>query len=99
MAATEEYPPNVRLATEKLAPLRVAVVVVRLTTRDPMTFVDGEFDLVANRHSSFNTGEVAHILSPSDTFFLHAAGPRTVGAYLAGGVHRQSTVAGVDSRY
>lgn len=69
VVATEEYPPNVRLATERLAPLGVAVEVVKLTTRDAMPFADGEFDLVVNRHSAFNSGEVARILASSGTFF------------------------------
>jgi hypothetical protein len=33
-----------------------------------MPFADGEFDLVLNRHSSLNAGEVARILAPGGTF-------------------------------
>lgn len=68
MAATEEYPPNFRLATERLGPLGVQVTSVRLTRTDPMPFADGEFELVINRHAAFNCREVARILSPGGTF-------------------------------
>lgn len=59
VVATEEYPPNLRLASERLSPLGVDVVDVRLTDYDPMPFAEGEFDLVLNRHSAFNGDELA----------------------------------------
>ena len=68
VVATEEYPPNIRLSTARLAPLGVRVVEVRLTDHDPMPFADGEFDLVLNRHAAFNAGEVARILAPGGVF-------------------------------
>jgi len=66
--ATEDYPPNFRLATERLAPLGVQVVDVPLGDDAPMPFTDGEFDLVLNRHSAFNAREAARILAPSGVF-------------------------------
>ena len=68
VVATEEYLPNLKLASERLSPLGVDVVDVRLTDYDPMPFADGEFDLVLNRHSAFNPREVARILAPDGTF-------------------------------
>ena len=68
VVVTEEYPPNLELASERLSPLGVDVVDVRLTDYDPMPFADGEFDLVLNRHSAFNPREVARILAPDGTF-------------------------------
>jgi SAM-dependent methyltransferase len=68
VVATEEYPPNFRLATRRLAPLGVQVVDVHLTDMDPMPFADGEFELVLDRHSAFNPREVARILAPGGTF-------------------------------
>jgi SAM-dependent methyltransferase len=68
VVATEDYPPNFRLATERLAPFGVRVVDVPLTDVDWMPFADGEFDLVLNRHSGFNAGEVARILAPGGAF-------------------------------
>lgn len=68
VVATENYPPNFKLATERLSPLGVRVVDVRLADDGPMPFADGEFDLVLNRHSGFNAGEVARVLAPGGTF-------------------------------
>jgi SAM-dependent methyltransferase len=68
VVATEDYPPNFRLATERLAPLGVQVVDVPLTDIGSMPFSSGEFDLVLNRHSGFNSKEVARILAPGGTF-------------------------------
>jgi len=68
VVATEEYPPNLQLASGRLSPLGVDVVDVRLTDCDPMPFAKGEFDLVLNRHSAFNPREVARILAPGGTF-------------------------------
>ena len=68
VVTTEEYPPNLKLATERLSSLGVKVVDVRLTDCDPMPFAKDEFDLVLNRHSAFNPGEVARILAPGGTF-------------------------------
>jgi len=68
VVATEEYPPNLRLATERLSRFGVRVVDVPLTDYDPMPFADGEFDLVLNRHSGLNAREVARILAPGGRF-------------------------------
>jgi SAM-dependent methyltransferase len=68
VVATEGYPPNFKLATERLAPLGVNVVEVQLTEDEPMPFDDGEFELVLNRHAAFNPREVARILAPGGTF-------------------------------
>jgi SAM-dependent methyltransferase len=68
VVVTEDYEPNVKLATERLAPLGVQVVNVPLTDFDPMPFLDEEFDLVLNRHAGFNAQEVARILAPDGVF-------------------------------
>ena len=68
VAVTEDYPPNVKLATERLSPFGVQVVDVPLTDVDLMPFADNEFDLVLNRHSGFNAEEVARLLAPGGTF-------------------------------
>jgi SAM-dependent methyltransferase len=68
VVVTEDYPPNVQLAAERLAPLGVRVVDVALNRYTPMPFADGEFDLVLNRHSGTNPAEVARILAPGGTF-------------------------------
>ncbi|HET6596394.1 MAG TPA: methyltransferase domain-containing protein [Anaerolineales bacterium] len=68
VVATEDYPPNFKLACERLAPFGAIVVKVPLTDHSPLPFGDGEFDLVLNRHSSFNPREVARILVIEGTF-------------------------------
>ena len=68
VAVTEEYPPNIRLAQERLTPLGVQVVAAELCHTCPLPFADGEFDLVINRHSGLNMEEVARVLSPGGRF-------------------------------
>jgi SAM-dependent methyltransferase len=68
VCVTEEYPPNFKLATERLTPFGVRVVDVGQNIDEPMPFTDGEFDLVLNRHSGFNPKEIARILSPGGVF-------------------------------
>lgn len=68
VVVTEHYPPNLKLAMERLAPFEVTVVDVQLSDDDPMPFADGEFDLVLNRHAAFNPNEVARVLTFGGTF-------------------------------
>jgi SAM-dependent methyltransferase len=68
VVVTEDYAPNVKLATERLALLGVQVCEVSLTEHSPLPFADGAFDLVLNRHSGFNPAEVARILVPGGVF-------------------------------
>ncbi|MGD9099078.1 MAG: methyltransferase domain-containing protein [Anaerolineae bacterium] len=68
VVATEDYAPNVKLATERLAPLGVQVKEASLLAHGPMPFADGEFELVLNRHSGFNPVEVARVLTPGGVF-------------------------------
>jgi len=66
--ATEDYPPNLRLAGERLAPFGVQVIDAPVTDAGLMPFRDGAFDLVLNRHSGFNAWEVARILAEGGAF-------------------------------
>lgn len=68
VVATEDYAPNVRLATERLTPAGAVVVEAKLSDDAPLPFADGEFDLVLNRHSGLNCAEVARILVPGGSF-------------------------------
>ena len=68
VVTTEDYPPNVALARERLEPLGARVEVVALLRDGPMPFDDGEFDLVINRHSGLNASEVGRILAPGGAF-------------------------------
>jgi hypothetical protein len=68
VVATEHYPPNFKLATERLAPFGARVIDVQLSDFGRMPFEDAEFDLVLNRHAAFNPNEVARLLTVSGTF-------------------------------
>lgn len=68
VVATEEWPPNLALARQRLTPLGVEVRDVHITDEDPLPFENGEFELVLNRHSAFNAGEIERILTPGGSF-------------------------------
>ncbi|MBN1903149.1 class I SAM-dependent methyltransferase [Candidatus Sumerlaeota bacterium] len=64
VTVTEDYPPNFKLAVERLAPLGVRVVNCDYNT----PFADEEFDLVLNRHTAINARDVFRILTPGGVF-------------------------------
>jgi SAM-dependent methyltransferase len=68
VVVTEDYPPNVELASSRLGPLGVQVKVVELTADGVLPFEDDEFELVLNRHSGLNPSEVTRILARGGTF-------------------------------
>ena len=68
VVATEHYPPNFKLATERLAPFGAMVIDIQLSDFGLMPFEDGEFDLIMNRHAAFNPDEVARALAAGGTF-------------------------------
>jgi hypothetical protein len=68
VVATEHYPPNFNLATERLSPFGAKVMDVQLSDFGLMPFADTEFDLVLNRHAAFNPNEVARVLTLGGTF-------------------------------
>jgi SAM-dependent methyltransferase len=70
--ATEGYAPNIRLARQRLEPLGVRVYEVEDDTRLP--FGDAEFDLVINRHESYEPAEVLRILRPGGRFVTQQVG-------------------------
>ena len=77
MAATESWPPNAALATKRLHPRGVVVVVTSDEPRLP--FADEAFDLVTSRHPiSVRWGEIARVLRPGGTYFAQQIGPATV---------------------
>ena len=68
VVATEHYPPNFKLATQRLSPFGAKVIDVQLSDFGRMPFADAEFDLVLNRHAAFNPDEVARVLTVDGTF-------------------------------
>lgn len=72
--ATEGYAPNLPVAQARLAPLGVRVVAVGADDRLPLA--DGRFDLVINRHESFDAAEVRRVLRPGGVFVTQQVGGR-----------------------
>jgi len=67
-AATEGYPPNVALCREKLLPLGIDF----RPADEP--FEDNRFDVVLNRHGSFDPAEVWRVLKPGGVFITQQVG-------------------------
>jgi SAM-dependent methyltransferase len=68
VAVTEDYPPNVALARERLGPLGVLVREASSGEVAALPFADGEFELVLNRHSGIPCAEIARVLVPGGVF-------------------------------
>jgi SAM-dependent methyltransferase len=68
VAVTVGYAPNLRLVRERLGPLGVEVIESKTPLYDELPFESDSFDLVINRHSGFNIGEVERVLAPGGTF-------------------------------
>ncbi len=71
-AATENYPPNVQLCREVLLPLGIDFRPGDANEKLP--FADGNFDLVINRHGSFNPTEIYRVLRPGGIFITQQVG-------------------------
>lgn len=71
-AATEGYPPNVQLCRETLLPLGIDF----RECGDPsaIPWPDGVFDLILNRHGSFDAGELYRLLKPGGRFLTQQVG-------------------------
>ena len=73
VAATEEWPPNLALARERLAPFGGEVANAAGT--DPLPFADAAFDLVLARHPyGVPWEEIARVLAPGGTFLAQLIG-------------------------
>ena len=62
VVVTEGYPPNLKLARERLEPLGVRVIQADNDEYSPIPFEYSEFALVLNRHGALNVDEIARIL-------------------------------------
>lgn len=71
-SVTEAYPPNVELCKQKLAPLGIRVE--RVFEDDMLPFDDASFDIVINRHESFNVPEVRRVLKSGGVFITQQVG-------------------------
>jgi hypothetical protein len=70
--ATEGYTPNIAVAKERLSPLGVNVYPV--TDDSQLPFAEGEFDLILNRHESYDPREVWRVLSDGGVFLTQQVG-------------------------
>ena len=71
-SATEGYPPNVELCRQTLTALGIDFREV--TDYANMPFADESFDLIINRHGSFDAGELYRILKPNGLFLTQQVG-------------------------
>lgn len=71
-AATEGYPPNVKLCGEKLLPLGIDFRECNDPSKVP--FEDGSFDLVINRHGDFDAKELHRLLRQNGLFITEQVG-------------------------
>ena len=71
-AATEGYPPNVRLCRERLLPLGVDLRECADASNVP--FADASFDLVTDRHGDFDPRELKRLLKPGGIFITQQVG-------------------------
>ena len=71
-AATEGYPPNVKLCRERLLPLGIEL----RECRDPaqIPFDDESFDIIINRHGDFYPPEIRRLLKPGGLFITQQVG-------------------------
>lgn len=71
-AATEGYPPNVKLCAGQLLPLGIDFKECRDPARIP--FEDASFDLMLNRHGSFDPAEAFRLLRQNGIFLTEQVG-------------------------
>ncbi len=72
ICATEGYAPNLPVARHRLEPLGVRVVAVGDDDRLP--FPDAHFDLVIDRHESYDPHEIFRVLQPDGMFLTQQVG-------------------------
>ena len=78
--ATEGYPPNVGVASDRLRPLGVDLVWTYCDDNDKvpqcgsLPFKDDSFDLIVDRHEAFIASEVYRVLRPAGTFVTQQVG-------------------------
>jgi hypothetical protein len=71
--ATEPYPPNLPVATARLAPLGVDV---RAGSGSTLPVGDGEVTLVLNRHGLLDPAQTARVLAPHGVLLTQQVGSR-----------------------
>jgi len=69
---SEQYPPNVELCNKVLSPL--GITVKQPISDHELPFDDEMFDIIINRHESFDMAEVSRILKPKGIFVTQQVG-------------------------
>lgn len=72
ISVTEGWEPNLLLCKERLKPLGIAVKCVY--DDDKLEYPNEQFDLVINRHESFDVAEVYRVLKPGGYFITQQVG-------------------------
>lgn len=70
--ATEGYPPNIPVARERLEP--IGVTLCPIGEDDQLPLDDAAFELVINRHESYDPAEVLRVLQPDGVFVTQQVG-------------------------
>ncbi len=73
-SVTESYPPNVELCKRNLSPLGIEVR--KIDDDRAIPFPTDKFDIVINRHESFDGGEVSRVLKSGGYFITQQVGGR-----------------------
>ena len=71
-SATEGYPPNVELCRKKLGGLGIDFRA--MTDYSAMPFPDASFDIVTDRHGSYDISEIFRVLRPGGVFITQQVG-------------------------
>lgn len=71
-SVTEAYPPNLELCRERLSPLGIEIRQIFKDSAIP--YEDLTFDIIINRHESFDAREVSRILKPGGFFITQQVG-------------------------
>ncbi len=75
---TEAWEPNIELCMKNLKPLGITVVPIEDDESYPVTsllpFDDDTFDIIINRHESYNASEVRRVLKANGTFITQQVG-------------------------
>lgn len=73
-SVTEGFPPNLALCKKRLAPMGITVKECTCEPGERLPFPDGCFDLVINRHESYDIGEIYRVLKENGFFVSQQVG-------------------------
>ncbi|WP_226666281.1 methyltransferase domain-containing protein [Metabacillus litoralis] len=71
-SVTEGWKPNIELIKSKLVPLGIKLAPIG--DDDIIDYSDNSFDMIINRHESFNIEEVKRVLKPNGVFITQQVG-------------------------